>query len=588
MNIGQSFHQAVEYYQAGQQLRARDLCQKVLMHEADHIDAMRLMIAIEQQAADYAKVIFWCEKLLALVPDNVEVLCSYGLSLSALQQHKKAIAVYDAILLIDTQHAQIWFNRGNALYATGEIDKAIADFDRALAINPQYVKALSNRGLALQDQANYDLALDSYNRAIAIDAGNAVLFFNRGSVLHKMQRLNEALIDYDMALKIMPTYIEAHSNKGAVLQALQRDEEALICYDTILAIDPHHASVMCSRGDVLKSQRQYQQALDCYNKAILFDANLVQAQFNVATTHLLMGDFNKGWPQYEWRWKLTNGKIIHPHYDKPVWLGEESIQNKALLVHIEQGFGDIIQFSRYVKVLKKLGATVIVGVVPTEVYALLTQVLGIDYLVTYDEAFPHFDYYCPLLSLPLACKTNIENIPADIPYLNAPSAYCLKWEKLITHKNKLKVGIVWSGNPAYTQDARRSMPLKALTPLFASEIDFYCLQKKIDTADQTLLGEHTNVHVFNKDIADFADVAAIIALMDVVISVDTAAVHLAGAMGKETYAMLPYVAEWRWLIDREDTPWYPTMRLMRQQKSGDWASVITQVKEKLISMMLHR
>lgn len=571
----------VAQFQANNIDSAISLLEKTLALNPKHIYALLHYGIVLENTQRFNEALIIYERALAIAPDDASILFNYGNALQSLERYAEAIAAYDHALTIMPHDTNTLFNRGNALRITKHFDDAIHSYTKAIELMPDHVNALHNRGNILQELELFNAALNDFNRILAITPNHIQTLIDKGHALQKLQLFQEALTHYEHALTIVPDNIDFLLNRGHALDRLNRTNEALSCYNKILTIDPNHIHAIYCRGNTLKALQRYQEALVCYNKAIMLDPSFAKAHFNEATTRLLIGDFKHGWEKYEWRWKRDDVVLTMPHYDKPLWMGKESLKNKTLLVHIEQGFGDLIQFCRYTKLIKQAGAKIVLATVSPALLTLLKQINDIDYLVTSDEPLPHFDYYCPLMSLPLIYQTTLANIPAHTPYFHAPKMHIKKWKTTLKNKGKPRIGIAWSGNPIYSSDYQRSIPLEKLTALLACKADFYCLQKEIRPADQEALSTFNNMHILHHDIEDFADTAAIIAAMDIVISVDTSIAHLAGAMGKPMWVMLPYVAEWRWLTERSDSPWYPSAHLIRQQKIGDWASVIEQVKNKL-------
>ncbi len=437
-------------------------------------------------------------------------------------------------------------NFGNALQELGRYDEALASYDEALAIKPDYATALSNRGTVLQALKHYDKALASYDEALAIKPDYAEALRNRGITLHGLRRYDEALASYDKALAIKPDYAEALSNRGLTLQALKRYDEALASYSKALAINPDYA----------------------------------EAHANEGLLRLTLGDFERGWEEYEWRWKGPSFAASRRNFSRPLWLGKDDIRGKTLLIHAEQGMGDTIQFARYAHMVAEKGATAILEVQPA-LKALLANGPGAYQVLSEGEALPKFDLHCPFLSLPLAFNTRLDTIPAHVPYLAAPAAAIKKWRAKLEQSSAPRIGIVWSGRSTHANDANRSIALIKLMPLQSPEVQLVSLQNEVRPQDERVLAANKQILHFGSELKDFSETASLVSALDLVISVDTSVAHLAGALGKPVWILLPFAPDWRWLLDREDSPWYPTARLFRQPKIGDWDSVIDRVKQEL-------
>lgn len=436
-------------------------------------------------------------------------------------------------------------NYGLVLHALKRFDEAVATFDQAVALNPDDVEALNNRGNTLQELKRYDQALASYDRALAIREAFLVALNNRGNVLQALKRHHEAIASYDKALAINPRYVQALLNRAAALQALNRHVEAVASYQRVLAVEPEH-------GD---------------------------AQWNESLARLTLGDFREGWKKFEWRWRTSDAKP--PGFRQPLWLGGEEIAGMTILLCCEQGVGDTLQFVRYVPLVAARGGRVVL-VVHREVKPLLAGFAGASAIFADDEPLPAFDLRCPLLSLPLAFATTLESIPAEIPYLHSPQERIERWNLRLPVTSSLRVGLVWSGNPSHKNDQNRSLTFAQLaTTLPTPNICYVSLQQPVRHSDLEALRARDDILNLGDELSDFADTAAVVSQLDLVITVDTAVAHLAGAMGKPVWVLLPFSPDWRWLLDREDSPWYPSMRLFRQRRIDDWASALRRVRDEL-------
>jgi hypothetical protein len=295
--------------------------------------------------------------------------------------------------------------------------------------------------------------------------------------------------------------------------------------------------------------------------------------------NLLTGNFKAGWLGYEWRWKVEDSTSfqINRHFSQPLWLGEESLTDKTILLYAEQGFGDTIQFCRYVSLVAQLGAKVILEV-QRPLVKLLTGLQGVSQIIAWGDTLPAFDYQCPLLSLPLAFKTELHSIPSVPQHINSDREKVIKWQTQLDEKTKLRIGLVWSGSTLHKNDHNRSLVLSRLLQCLPSDIEYVSLQREIRDVDQEVLAQHPEIKYFGDALEDFTDTAALCELMDIVISVDTSVAHLAATLGKPTWVLLPFNPDWRWLLDRDDSPWYPSVKLYRQEKISDWDGVLDQVK----------
>jgi tetratricopeptide (TPR) repeat protein len=332
-----------------------------------------------------------------------------------------------------------------------------------------------------------------------------------------------------------------------------------------------------NRGNVLNDLKRYDEALVNFDRAIALNPNYAQANVNMGLLLLLLGNYADGWPLYEWRWKITPYKYASRSFSQPLWLGETSIAGKTILLYSEQGFGDAIQFVRYVPMVTSLGADVILEI-QADLVPLVGHLSSSSRIIAKGDQLPEFNFHCPLMSLPLALgTTSTEKIPSSVPYLTLASSIRNKWHDRLGKRVRPRVGLVWSGNPCHQNDRNRSIRLRIFEPLLSMDLDFHVLQKEIRDDDRVTVLEFNNIQLHENEISDFSDTAALISELDLVISVDTSVAHLAGALGKEVWILLPFSPDYRWMLHRTDTPWYPTARFFRQSEIGNWQSVIADV-----------
>ena len=434
----------------------------------------------------------------------------------------------------------------------------------------------------MQELKRLEEALSSYNKAISINVDFADAYYNRGNVLHKLKRLEEALSSYDKAISINADYAEAYNNRGISLKELKRLEEALSSYDKAISLQPDYAEAYNNLGTVLQELNCLEEALSSYDKAISLQPDYADAYWNSSLCYLLVGNFNDGWLRYEWRWQSESiSKTAGArNFSQPLWLGAESIKDQTILLYAEQGLGDTIQFSRYVTLVAKLGVKVVLEVQPSLV-KLLSDLEGISQIIAKGDKLPHFDYQCPLLSLPLAFKTELKTIPSVSQNIFSDMKKVAKWQAILGEKTKPRVGIVWSGSATHKNNHQRSLKLSQLITHLPSDYEYVSLQKEVSDVDKELLTKHFEIKHFGDDLKDFADTAALCELIDIVISIDTSVAHLAGTLGKTTWILLPYSPDWRWLLDRNDSPWYSSAKLYRQEKINDWDGVLVDIESDL-------
>jgi hypothetical protein len=365
---------------------------------------------------------------------------------------------------------------------------------------------------------------------------------------------------------------------------LRRYDEALASHDHALCLQPHFSEALCNRGIVLHQLGWFEAALDSFARAVAASTNNAEAYFGEAETRLLLGDFEHGWEKYEWR---TQGKQLRDHwrnFSQPRWRKKEEIAGKTILVHAEQGFGDTIQFCRYIPLVAERGARVILQV-QEQLKELMTSLAGASQVVSTSAALPTFDLQCPLLSLPLIFGTRLETIPSTEPYLHASSPLVIDWDTRLGPKRRPRIGLSWSGRPTHKNDHNRSIGLGPLLPLLNRNATFVSLHNDVRSEEAALLRGKSEIIHFGHELRNFADTAALISNLDLVISVDTSVAHLAGALAKPVWIMLPFVPDWRWLLDRDDSPWYPTVRLFRQDSRRVWDNVVASIDASLCDVL---
>ena len=438
----------------------------------------------------------------------------------------------------------------------------------------QRALTLHHEGKFKEAESVYKTLLDFFPNQVEVLTPFATLMMQMGSHQEGVKQLKKSL-------SINPRQPGALYNLGVELQKQGQLEEALNCYQQALQLEPQNMNAWLNRGNTLKDLQRHQEAIQSFDQAIRLNPNAPSVHWNKALTEISLGNYEQGWKLYEWGWPA--GERGTPRkFSQPTWLGEENIAGKTLFIYPEQGLGDFIQFCRYVPMVEALGAKVILEV-PKPLISLVKTLKGNFSIVEEGQALPDFDMVCPVMSLPLAFKTTLQTVPAKVPYLFADQAKREDWRQKLGAKTKPRIGIVWSGsltnkidlNPA----SRRYIPLAELKSLFDLPVEFHVLQKDFREEDKALLPSLEQLHLH--ELTDFASTAALIEEMDLVISVCTSVAHLSGALGKETWVLLPYTVDYRWLLEREDSPWYPTVKLLRQNKISDWSEQLTAVTDSI-------
>ncbi|MFL9951646.1 tetratricopeptide repeat-containing glycosyltransferase family protein [Paraburkholderia agricolaris] len=550
--------QAVALQQNGALTEAEELYREILELKPRHFDALQLLGSLALQAGR--------------VQEGIEFL-------------KKALAV-------NAKQAPLHSNLAYALNVLQRFDEALASADRALALQSGFPDALNNRGNA---QAGLNLpleALNSFDRALALAPDFAPAWNNRACVLRDLGRAADALASCDHALALQPGYPDAWSNRGNALSDLNQPHEARASYQRALELAPTFADAWNNLGLTQVDLNEHAQALQSYERALAVNSAAAETHWNRSLCLLQLGQLEAGWAEYEWRWERSRIKASRRTFAQPLWLGDFSIDGKAILLHAEQGLGDTLQFCRYAETVSKLGAKVVLEV-PRELMRLMSTLDGVDQLIEAGHALPPFDCHCPLLSLPLACKTGLASIPSKTPYLFADPQASREWhERIAAPAQKcLKVGLVWAGGnrPHVAElrknDARRSITFERLAPILdVPNVRFFSLQKGPAARQLQHDDSHLNVIDYTEELDDFADTAALVANLDLVISVDTSTAHLAGALDKPVWILNRFDTCWRWMLERTDTPWYAQAKLFRQPALGDWDSVIRNVRDALAGL----
>ena len=454
--------------------------------------------------------------------------------------------------------------------------------EKAISLNARNAAAQNNLGNGLRELGRFEAALACYDKAIAARPDYAEAWYNRGNALRDLGRAEDAIVSFQKAIALRPEYAEAHCNLAACLMQTLRHEDALESYDRALALRPNDAEAWYNRAIALQDLKRHDDALANYDKAIALRPGDADAHWNQSLCLLQMGEFERGWRLFEWRHK-KRPPSARESFAQPPWLGETDIAGKAVFLHWEQGFGDTIQFCRYAELVRARGAKVIMSVQQP-----LRDLLGhlgpdIDFAGPSDRPAA-FDLRCSLLSLPLAFRTTFATIPARVAYLRADPSLAAIWSERLAPTPRPRVGIAWSGSATNAHDHKRSIALLSLLPLLTGDVDWVCLQNEVRPADADLLKQTPRIAWFGEALTDFNETAALVHQLDLVVTVDTSVAHLAGAMGKPVWLLLQHNPDWRWLLDRDDSPWYPTVRLFRQPRPGEWDAVIGRVARELMML----
>jgi tetratricopeptide (TPR) repeat protein len=503
----------------------------------------------------------------------------------------EAEALYQKLLVQDPQHAEALFGLGLLRLQQGRHDEAIGLTRQALDRRPDWADAHGNLGTAFMGLGRVREAADSFARAIACNPRLAKAHLDLATASQALGRYEEALRHGETALALSPDSAQVHATVGAALLPLSRFDEALAHATRAVELDPKHLGLHSLLGVVLRSLNRPRDAIAAYDRALAIKPDHAEAHWNQSVARLTDGDFEAGWRQFEWRWRNPALGGPRRQFQQPLWLGDSGLAGKTLLIHAEQGYGDTIQFARYVPLVARQAAHTVLEV-PQPLVSLLS---GLDPTVTVvpeGETLPPFDLHCPFMSLPLAFGTRLETIPADVPYLAVPKDQTETWRRRLAPLPGLRVGLVWAGAPRHSQpssnalDRRRSVSL-AHFARFAGipGLSLVSVQKGEAAVQAQSPPDAMQIHDWTDLLNDFSDTAALVEALDLVISVDTSVVHLVGALGKPVWMLNRFDTCWRWLLGRDDSRWYPTLRQFRQPAPGDWGPVIDAVTQALTQLV---
>lgn len=525
-------------------------------------------------------------KAIDLNPNNFNAQHILGIIKGEQNELSASIEALSKAVKINAKDGVLQFNLAKALMKAERYSESLRHHNQATFLMKNNADVWINFGVSLMHLNRNQIALTCFEQSIKIHPYDAEAWSNKAMTLLALNRYKEALESCDMAIAYKPDYAEGWSNRGVVLLSLRQYKEALEAFDKAISFRKDYAVAWSNRGDALDHLKRYEEAIISYNEAISLNKNYFNAYWNKSLSQLVIGDFLNGWQNYEYRFKSTN--INSENYKNlPKLTNLKNLSGKKLLVWSEQGYGDAIQFSRFTHNLLELGAKVYF-----EVHEPLKSLFKESYknavVISKDDSIAGIDYQIPLLSLPHLFSTVLTNIPSYQRYLDCTSESATKWDfALSLSHNKPNIGIACSGNQANTNDGNRSIPLDFFEPL-SNIVNLFIIQKDMRGSDIEFLKSHPNIQFLGSQIQSFDDSAAIVEKMDFIVSVDTSLAHLSAALGKSTFILLPWAPEWRWLLDRQDSPWYPTALIFRQPKQDDWSSVLSAVTSHLKELFLKK
>jgi tetratricopeptide (TPR) repeat protein len=613
-NIDSLLKLSIQSFKSGNFKESKLSFLKILETKPKNFEALLSVGVILGIEKNYNSAIEYFQKAIKINPNNYLVNYNLALVFAELDNHTEAIKHYSTATKINPNHLISWINSGKILLILKKYDEAITHYDQVIRLKPDYLEAWVNKGISLNNLKRYDEALFCYDHAIKLKSDYAELWSNKSIALDNLNRYEESIFCCDQAIKLSPDYVEALVNKAVSLNNLKRYDEALYCCDQAIKLKIDYAEAWSSKGISLNNLRHYEQALSCFDQAIKLRSDYAEAwsnkgfsldklkrhdealsccdqaiklrpdyydsYWNKSLIKLVIGDFENGWELYKYRWQKGDA-YQYRHFNIKKLELLSNLKDKKILIWYEQGFGDTIQFSRFIPKLINLGAIVTFEVQKDlEVFFKNQFECEITSKVNVTD---HFDFQAPLLDLVRLFKTSIDNIPSNHDYLKVQYKVVDWKKKLKLSKNKLNVGISISGSSNYKDNFIRSLPLKNIEPLIQAA-NFFVIQKELSDKDINFLRKYPEIHFLGREIVNFSDTAAIVENMDLIISIDSSLIHLAGALGKKSFLMLPWIPEWRWMLDRSDSPWYQSIKIFRQKSIGDWDSVIREIKLELASL----
>ncbi|HEY8749453.1 MAG TPA: tetratricopeptide repeat protein [Tepidisphaeraceae bacterium] len=513
---------------------------------------------------------------------NAQVQLRLGVAYAAAGRSEEACAAYRRAAELSPQLAEAYFHLGNALKRQKRMCEAAEAYGHALAARPSYAEALHNLGMVFEEESRWEDAVAAFRQVVKLRPSLQSAFHGLGLSLRAMGKLEDAIVALRQAVALDPNSFDSLILLADCVQQFGTNQEALGLYRQALVLRPDNPLTLVKCGDILDRGQNPDAAMKMFSRALEILPNYPEAVLNRAICLLRQGQFEEGWKGYDARWHIQKRLYDREAIQQPLWNGED-LRDRRLLLHLEQGMGDSIQFARYIPLLVGQGARVIVRC-PPALLRLFSENLGVQQVLTKDEPLPDFDFHLPLLSVPRVMGTTLDTIPAQVPYL-LPSADLVEhWRsRLSSDSSKIRIGLAWAGSPTHGHDRIRSMPFAEFAPLRSvRHASFYSLQVGLGRNQITESAGGLPVTDLGDELHDFADTAAAMMNLDLVVSVDTAVAHLAGALGRTTWLLLPHSFEWRWLLKRSDSPWYPTMRIYHQNHPGDWTSVMREVVAELL------
>lgn len=587
--LSELLQQGLALHQAGHIKDAQACYAQMLMLQTDNIDALYLDGVIAYQLGQYERALLRLEaarKHCSVAPVHTAI----GNVYRDQGDFEKACASYQMALALDPAHADAHYNYGITLHEQGDLERASTAYRCALAENPAHPESWNNLGVVLKTQGMLEEAQQCYATVLSYQPNHVTALFNMGVLHADAMRFEEALSCYRRTLEVQPDYIDAIFNMGVVYRSQGALQEAAGRFERASVLRPDNHAAFQNLGAVQYELGHFDVARASYARALTLSPDHPEIRYSLGLIALAEGNYTQGWEEYEWRWLGAESSRRHRRdFLQPLWQGQD-LAGKTILLHAEQGLGDTLQFVRYVPLVVQKGGRIILEC-QAPLARLLRSIPGADTVICRGDPLPPFDWHCPLMSLPRAFGTTLDTIPARQPYLAADALNVQDWKTRLGQKSALRVGLVWAGNPRHFSvqlsqiDRRRSVRLAQFGPLSRFKgVEWVSLQVGEAVSEMEDRSHGLNLRDFTTHLRDFEDTAALVANLDLVISIDTSVVHLAGALGIPVWLLSRYDACWRWLRERDDSPWYPCMRIFRQPSPGDWASVIDNVADMLVEL----
>lgn len=570
--------QAQTAYHSGEFAIAVELYAQILEQDPTNLTALNMAGAAAWQDGKGALAESLLRRAIDQHPDHPQAYSTLGVVLESEGRYADAVEAYQAALTHTPDQATVRMNLANALSSLGRADDAVAAYDAVLCQAPDDPDALNNKAVTLKDAGRLDAAETVLRTAVARHPDFERAWTNLGLVRRLKGDVEGAFTAYRRALEIEPQSLQALNNLGVLLRWQGELDEAEDLFQRILRRAPNSIEVLNNLGDVLQALNRLDEAESAFRRVLALDQNHPEGHHNLAVLLLLRGDFENGWRHYEWRWLAKEFPSERRDFPQPLWAGEP-LADASILLYVEQGLGDALQFARYVPIVAAQAERVVVEC-PAVLKRLFENLDGAIDVIARGDPLPPVDLQCPFLSLPGLLTPSLDSIPGNVPYLHANAADTATWKERLEPLDGLKVGLAWAGSPHHTNDRERSIRLDALAPL--ADIDG-CSLISLQIGDSAAQLDAADLALYDltADIRDYADTAALIANLDLVITVDTSIAHAAGALGRPVWVLLPHAPDWRWLVERDDSPWYPNMTLYRQPARRAWAPVIERVRADL-------